>query len=130
MALLSAIFISFLSLKRAACFTAAVNVEDSIWDKLTRVVIGLCLLAGLVAVGVWYLPLIRQNEAMRKAVLKLDAEVEKESETRRQLSAQVELLNNDTNAIIRVARESLGVAKPGETVVHFEEAKTNVYAPR
>ncbi len=123
-------FHSFLSLKRAACFTACVNVEDNIWDKLTRVVIGLCLLAGLVAIGVWYLPLIRQNEAMRKAVLKLDAEVSKESETRRQLTAQVDSLNNDTNALIRIARESLGVSKPGETVIHFEEANTNAFAPR
>jgi cell division protein FtsB len=107
-----------------------VNVEDSIWDKLTRVVIGLCLLAGLVAIGVWYLPLIRQNEAMRKEVLKLDAEVTKESEARRQLSAQVDALNNNTNALIRIARESLGVAKPGETIIRFEEAHTNTVLPR
>jgi cell division protein FtsB len=99
-----------------------VNVEDSIWDKLTRLVIGLLLIAGLVAIGVWYLPLIRQNENYRKEVLRLDTEVAKESETRRQLSAQVESLNNDTNALIRIARESLGVAKPGETVIRFEES--------
>ena len=106
------------------------NVEDSIWDKLTRVVIGLCLLAGLVAIGVWYLPLIRQNEQMRKEVLKLDGEVAKESETRRQLSAQVEALNNDTNTVIRIARESLGVSKPGETIIRFEDANTNAFSPR
>ena len=68
------------------------NVEDSIWDKLTRVVIGLCLLAGLVAIGVWYLPLIRQNERMRSEVLRLDREVAKEAETRKQLNASVESL--------------------------------------
>jgi cell division protein FtsB len=107
-----------------------VNVEDSIWDKLTRVVIGLCLLAGLVAIGVWYLPLIRQNEVMRKEVLKLDAEVTKESEARRQLSAQVDALSNNTNALIRIARESLGVAKPGETIIRFEESHTNTVLPR
>lgn len=107
------------------------NVEDSIWDKLTRLVIGLLLLAGLVAIGVWYLPLIRQNEAMRKEVLKLDVELAKETETRRQLSAQVESINNDTNALIRIARESLGVSKPGETVIRFEEsASTNLSGSR
>ena len=106
------------------------NVEDSIWDKLTRVVIGLCLLAGLVAIGVWYLPLIRQNEAMRKEVLRLDAEVAKESEARHLLAGQVDALNNNTNALIRIARESLGVAKPGETIIRFEEAHTNTVLPR
>lgn len=103
------------------------NVEDSIWDKLTRVVIGLLLLAGLVGIGVWYLPLIRQNERMRKEVLRLDGEVAKEAEMRRQLNTQVDALNNDTNAVIRIARESLGVAKPGETVIHFEESPTNSF---
>ena len=71
------------------------NVEDSIWDKLTRVVIGLLLLAFLVAIGVWYLPLIRQNERIRREVMRLDAQVQKESETKRQLNAAVESLSND-----------------------------------
>ena len=106
------------------------NVEDSIWDKLTRVVIGLCLLAGLVAIGVWYLPLIRQNEAMRKEVLRLDVEVTKEAETRRQLNASVDALNNDPKAVERLARESMGLAKPGETVIRFEEVNTNTFSPR
>ncbi len=104
------------------------NVEDSIWDKLTRVVIGLCLLAGLVAIGVWYLPLIRQNERMRSEVLRLDREVAKEAETRKQLNASVESLNNDPKAVERLVRESIGLAKPGETVIRFEEASTNLPA--
>lgn len=101
------------------------NVEDSIWDKLTRVVIGLLLMAFLVAVGVWYLPLIRQNEAMRREVLRLDAQVQHEAEAKRQLSATVESLSNDPKAIERLAREKLGYAKPGETVIRFETPVTN-----
>lgn len=105
------------------------NVEDSIWDKLTRVVISLLLLAGLVGIGVWYLPLIRQNEAMRAVVLRLDGEVAKEAETRKQLNASVEALANDSKAVERLVRESMGLAKPGETVIRFEEAKTNSLSP-
>ena len=91
-------------------------------------VIGLCLLAGLVAIGVWYLPLIRQNERMRSEVLRLDREVAKEAETRKQLNASVESLNNDPKAVERLVRESIGLAKPGETVIRFEEASTNLPA--
>ena len=97
------------------------NVEDSIWDKLTRVVIGLLLLAFLVAVGVWYLPLIQQNERYRREVLRLDEQVQKESETKRQLNASVESLSNDPKAIERLARVKFGYAKPGEKVIRFEE---------
>ena len=101
------------------------NVEDSIWDKLTRVVIGLLLIAGLAGIGVWYLPLIRQNERMRKVVLELDQKVQKELETKKQLSAAIEAMNNDPKAVERLAREKLGYAKPGETVIRFEEVSTN-----
>jgi cell division protein FtsB len=101
------------------------NVESSIWDKLTRVVIVLLLIAGLAGIGVWYLPLIRQNERMRKVVLELDHKVQKEAETKKQLTAAIEALSNDPKAVERLAREKLGYAKPGETVIRFEEVSTN-----
>lgn len=106
------------------------NVEDSIWDKLTRVVIGLLLLAFLVAIGVWYLPLIRQNERIRREVMRLDAQVQQETEAKRQLNAQVEALSNDPKAIERLAREKLGYAKPGETVIRFETTTNRTGAAR
>jgi cell division protein FtsB len=101
------------------------NVEDSIWDKLTRVVIGLLLVAGAVGIGVWYYPLIKQNERMRRHVMELDLQVQKEMETKKQLSAAIEAMNNDPKAVERLAREKLGYAKPGETVIKFEEVLTN-----
>ena len=52
------------------------KVEDSIWDKLTRVVIFLLLIAGVAGIGVWYFPLIQQNERIRKRVLELDLKVQ------------------------------------------------------
>jgi cell division protein FtsB len=102
------------------------NVADSIWDKLTRVVIGLLFMAALVAVGVWYLPLIQQNERMRREVMRLEALVQKEAETKRQLTATVEALSNDPKAVERLAREKMGYAMPGETVIRFEEYHTNL----
>ncbi len=100
------------------------NVADSIWDKLTRVVIGLLLLAFLVAVGVWYLPLIQQNERMRREVMRLDEELKKSNAEKRQLNVAVDSLNSDPKAITRLAREKFGYAKPGETVIRFEETSS------
>ena len=37
------------------------KVDLGIWDKLTKLVIFLLFLAGLVGLAVWYLPLIKQN---------------------------------------------------------------------
>ena len=61
------------------------NVNLGIWGKLTRVVIFLLLIAGLLGVAVWYLPLIRQNERYRKRNLQLEAQRQKLEETSKQL---------------------------------------------
>ena len=51
------------------------KVNLGIWDKLTPVVIFLLFIAGILLVGVWYLPLIKQNERMRKEILRLDDKI-------------------------------------------------------
>jgi cell division protein FtsB len=100
------------------------NVETNLWDKLTGVVIFLLFIAGLLAVAVWYLPLIHQNEAFRKEILRLDARIEKEREIGKQLQSSIDALRRDPKAIERLARERLGYAKPGETVIRFEAPAT------
>ena len=37
------------------------NVNLGIWDKLTKLIIFLALLALLIMIGFWYLPLIQRN---------------------------------------------------------------------
>jgi cell division protein FtsB len=101
------------------------NVDLGIWDKLTRVVIFLLFVAYLMGVAVWYLPLIKQNERMRKQILRLDSQVRKEEETSKLLKSSINALSHDPKAVERLARERLGYAKPGETVIRFEAPATN-----
>src|SRR5882762_9907383 len=101
------------------------NVDLGIWSKLRRVVIFLLLAAGLLGIAFWYLPVIKQNERMRKEVLRLDAQIQKEDEISRQLKTSFDTLRNDPKAVERLAREKLRYAKPGETVIVFEESATN-----
>jgi cell division protein FtsB len=101
------------------------HVDLGIWTKLTRAVIFLLILAGALGIGAWYLPLIRQNERMRQQTLKLDSQIQKESETSKQLKVSIDALRYDPKAVERLARERLGYAKPGETVIRFEPAATN-----
>jgi cell division protein FtsB len=101
------------------------NVNLGIWDKLTRLVIFLLFVAGVLGLAVWYLPLIKENEAARKAILRLDAQVQKEEETARQLKSSIDSLHYNPKAVERLARETFGYAKPGETVIRFEARATN-----
>jgi cell division protein FtsB len=104
------------------------NVDLGIWDKLTRVVILLLFLAGLMVVAVWYLPLIKKNERFRKEIVRLDAQVQKEEEKAKELRTSIEALRRDPKAVERLAREQLGYAKPGEIVIRFESQPTNAPA--
>jgi cell division protein FtsB len=105
-----------------------VNVDLGIWSKLTKVVVGLLVLALLLLIGMWHLPLIRQNERMRREIMRLDEQLHKEEARSKQLQAEIEALRNDPQTIERLAREKLGYAKPGEMVIRFEPATTNAPA--
>ena len=106
--------------------TAAIAMKDEsvdlgIWDKLTKVV--LFLLVGSAIAGITFLciPLIQQNERMRQRNLELDAHIQREEETSRQLKASLDAQRSDPKAVERLAREKLGYAKPGEVVIRFQE---------
>jgi len=105
------------------------NVDLGIWGKLTRVVIFLLLVAGVLGVAFWYYPLIRENERRRSEVLRLEDENRKQEEANKQLKASIDALR-DPKAVERLARERLGYAKPDEKVIVFEQPSTNLVAPR
>ena len=97
------------------------KVDLGIWDKLTKAVVFLLIIAALLAVAEWYLPLITQNARMRAEILRLESEVTKEKKIAMRRKVNLEALRNDPETVERYAREKLGLAKPGETVIRFEE---------
>src|SRR5664279_4292372 len=101
------------------------KVNLGIWDKLTPVVIFLVFVAGVLLVAIWYLPLIKHNERMRREILRLDTVIQKEEETGKQLRTSIDALRYDPKAVERLARERLGYAKAGEYVIRFEQPQTN-----
>jgi len=103
------------------------TVRHSVWDQLARVVVFLLFLAGLLGVAVWYYPLIQHNQRLRKEILSMEAQIQREAETGRQLKNAIEALRRDPKAVERLARERLGYAKPGETVIRFEPPATNSF---
>ena len=96
------------------------NVNLGIWDKLSKLVLFLLFIAGLLAVFFWYLPLIQKNQRYRKEILALDAKNTEQEALKRLLKASVES-QNDPRTVERLAREKLGWAKTNEMVVRFEQ---------
>lgn len=98
------------------------NVNLGIWDKLSRVIIFLLFLAGLLGVFVWYLPLIKQNQRFRKDLLALETKIQEQERLGRHLKLSVDAVQNDPRTVERLAREKLGLARTNETVIRFETA--------
>jgi cell division protein FtsB len=99
--------------------------EPGIWNKLTWIVIVLIIIAGLIALGSRYLPLIQRNERMRREIHRLETELETEKQTARQLQQEIDLLTKDPAALEREIRSRLGLAREGETVIRFDTETTN-----
>ncbi|HEY3915379.1 MAG TPA: septum formation initiator family protein [Verrucomicrobiae bacterium] len=95
------------------------SVGQSIWDKLFRLVLALLVIASVLAIFLWYQPVIQENQRMREEKLALDAQIAKANETARKLDASLRALQNPTT-VERLARERLSYAKPGEDVIHFD----------
>ena len=106
------------------------NVDLGIWDKLRRLVVLLLLASAVLAVIVWYLPLVRYNERMRQEIMKKNLQVRREEERSRQLDGAIRSLQTNPRTLERLAREKLGYIKPGETRIQFEPAVTNSLAGR
>ena len=101
------------------------NVNLGIWSLLTKVAVALVVIAFAFLIGMYYLPLLQQNERMRSDILRLQTQLQIEEARSRDLQAQIDELRNDPGAIERMAREKLGYAKPGETIIHFVPATNN-----
>lgn len=91
-----------------------------VWNFLTWMAMGLFLVAGGVVVSLWYMPVIKKNEGMRRQIIALEDKISYEQEVARQLKSSIDALQTNPDVVERMAREKLGYAKPGETVVRFE----------
>lgn len=97
------------------------NVNLGIWDKLSKLVLFLFFVAGVLIVFLWYLPLIQKNQRYRKEILALEARISELERNGRQLKASIESLQNDPRTVERLARERLNWARTNEMVVRFEQ---------
>ena len=101
------------------------SVDLGIWNKLTKLVVGLVVLAVVLLIGMCYLPVIKENERMRRQIMIFQDQIQKEEARSRELQLQLDALQHDPKTVERLTREKLGYARPDETVVRFEAPATN-----
>ena len=95
------------------------NGSHSIWDKLSRLALALLVLAALLGIGLWYEPVVRENQRMREVKLALEVKITQETEMAKRLDASLRAME-DPITVERLARERLSYARQGEDIIHFE----------
>jgi cell division protein FtsB len=101
------------------------KVDLGIWNKLTWAVIFLGFIAGIALVAGSYLPLINQNQRMRRKIDDLSSLIQHEEDTAKNLRASIDALQHDPRTVERMAREILLYDKPGETVIRYSDPDSN-----
>ena len=101
---------------------AIVGSRLTVFDWLNRVLVVLIVLAVLGAIGVNYLPLIRQDQNLREKLERSKEEVAKLDADLKRVQNEIQSLTTDPRPVERKVRE-LGYAKPDELVVTFRDAQ-------
>lgn len=92
-------------------------------DFLSRIAILVIVMIGIVGVFGWYLPLIKENQALRKEIGVKKAKIVQLSLENQEKLKKYESYQHDAKSVERLARESLLYSKDGETIFRFESPK-------
>jgi cell division protein FtsB len=103
----------------------------NIWTLIIRVSwTAIAALTVILIVGLFY-PKVRQMRDLEAHEQRLREEVDLEKELLRHLQTKQERLRSDPRFVEKIAREELGLAKPGETVFKFiDDAPATNARPR
>ena len=93
------------------------------WNRLTRVLMWTtAITAGLILFCV-FAPLFWKAQQMRLQNSQLKEQIEQVRILNDKLAIQIAALQKDPRAVEKEARESLGLAKPRETIYRFQDSK-------
>ncbi|MBP7830804.1 MAG: septum formation initiator family protein [Kiritimatiellae bacterium] len=101
----------------------------SFWMGLYRaawLALGVLVVIGAVAA---FAPPIRQYRELRRMEIALQEEIRLKEEMLHHLQKQQERLQTDPDYVERIAREELGLARPGETVYKFADDEPQTANP-
>lgn len=96
----------------------------SVWALIYRLSFALVIGVALFWLGIWFYPQFKQVNDMSEKQRQVEEEIRMEEEALRYLRTKQQRLLNDPRFVEKIAREELGLAKPGETVFKFVDDPT------
>ena len=93
----------------------------SFWRTLYRVFLVAAALLVVVILVRFFMPKYQEEQRLRARLEEARQDVRRTAETLRELKLKQDRLREDPRYVEKVAREDLGLSKPGETVFRFIE---------
>jgi len=103
----------------------------ALWARIQS--FGFLVFVGIVACGVGlllFLPQLQRRHTMQLEIQRLDAEIIHQEQLETQQKQEIEALKTDPAFVERTARNKLNLARPNETIFHFEPTSGSAPRPR
>ena len=98
----------------------------NIWVFIYRLAWTVLVIIGIAAVIACFTPKVGQFQDLKKRAARSEQEYKIEEDVLQHLKKKQERLQTDPRFVEKIAREELGLAKPGETVFKFmDDSPTN-----
>jgi cell division protein FtsB len=94
--------------------------DDWVRSFLNRIVYLLIIIAALILLTCWFLPLVKEQQRQQRALQALKQQVEQERAKFNKESKKLTLLQNDPAYTELLARDKLDLMKPGETIIRMD----------
>jgi len=101
-----------------------IEVDFGIWGIMRKVAVTLFVTAILGALFLWYIPIIRQTNALQKEIESKRESLKRQQELHQKYNDELHALRTDPEAVEKAIREKLGLAKPNEKIYYFESSST------
>ena len=98
--------------------------EPDFWNRLNRLLAVFVLAGVLILVGVMFYPVWLKQQEMRRHLASLERDQAKKTILLRDAHREIELLRTDPDYVETIARDRLGLMKPGETIFRVEIPRT------
>lgn len=93
----------------------------NVWVLIYRLAWGLLGVLSLLLLGYVFYPPIRQFDELKQREARVDEDTRFQEQLLKHLKTKQEKLVNDPRFVERIAREKLGLSKPGETIYKFSD---------
>lgn len=96
------------------------RVEPGFWHQANRVLIAIIMVAIFAAIGFTFYPVLQKQQDMHRNRTALEQARAEKTLRLRNAQRELELLRTDPDYVETIARDRLGLMKPGETIFRVE----------